>query len=234
MKFKSQVYTQVSGSIGGITYSHNRGGMYTRARSIPTNPNTIRQNAVRMALASMVAYWSTTLTAAQRAAWKVYADATPTTDALGDPLTLTGQQMFLRQSILQEQNEITINQTAPTTNDFGVPVVSLASIVVAAGVLTWTFGVGGAGADDAGIKVFSIGTPLNAGRAFFKGPYQLSTIQSFSSGLTGGSLPQTLATSTDWLADYQPVIGDNLPVRMRLLLDDGRLSAEFKQIITVT
>ena len=43
MKFTSQVYTQASGSVGGLTYSHNRSGMYTRARSTPTDPASTLQ-----------------------------------------------------------------------------------------------------------------------------------------------------------------------------------------------
>ncbi|KKM06452.1 hypothetical protein LCGC14_1743870, partial [marine sediment metagenome] len=47
MLFKSGLITQGSGSIGGLTASHNRGGMYFRARTIPTNPATSFQTVVR-------------------------------------------------------------------------------------------------------------------------------------------------------------------------------------------
>lgn len=88
------VYAQASGSIGGVTYSHNRGGMYTRTRTTPVNPNTERQGEARANLAQSSSAWSTILTDAQRQAWTTYAAATPVVNALGAQLILTGQQMF--------------------------------------------------------------------------------------------------------------------------------------------
>jgi len=44
MKFKSPILSQASGSIAGITFSHNRGGMYVRARAVPTNPGSPQQH----------------------------------------------------------------------------------------------------------------------------------------------------------------------------------------------
>lgn len=96
MKFKSEVLTQASGSIGGVTYAHNRGGLYRRARSIPTNPNSDDQIIVRNYFSSLAVAWRDTLTPAQRDAWSDYAANSPVTDTLGDPLLLTGQQMYIR------------------------------------------------------------------------------------------------------------------------------------------
>lgn len=94
MKFSSLVYAQASGSIGGITYSHNRGGMYTRTRTTPVNPNTARQLEARANLAQASSAWSTLLTDTNRQAWTTYANGTPVVNALGAQLILTGQQMF--------------------------------------------------------------------------------------------------------------------------------------------
>ena len=47
---------QRSGSIGGATWSHNSSGAYIRARSIPVNPNTDRQNAVRVAVRNLAIF----------------------------------------------------------------------------------------------------------------------------------------------------------------------------------
>ena len=49
MLFKSAAFTQASGSVGGLTFAHNRGGMYTRARSIPVNPKTQQTGRCREA-----------------------------------------------------------------------------------------------------------------------------------------------------------------------------------------
>lgn len=101
MKFLSQVLTAASGSIGGVTYSKNRGGMYQRARAIPSNPGTERQGIARENLATAVGLWTNTLTPAQRTSWADYAAATPFTDALGQAVQLTGQQIFVRSTAVR-------------------------------------------------------------------------------------------------------------------------------------
>lgn len=234
MKFLSQVYTAVSGSIGGVTYSRNRSGMYTRGRATPVNPNTIRQQVVRSSMASLVVYWAETLTSPQRAAWADYADNTPVTDSLGQSQTLTGQQMFLRTNIVALQVGGSIISAAPTNFDFGQPVTDVTSIVVAGGTCTTTFSVGGGGTSDTGTKIMQIGVAQNPGRTFFKGPYQQAFAAPFASGVTTIAVPRTLANAAEWLAAYQPDVGDYLPVRLRLLYDDGRLTSPFSTFITVT
>jgi hypothetical protein len=233
MKFTSPVYSAVSGSIAGITYAHNRGGMYARARAVPIDLNTVRQQAIRNGMAAMVVYWSGTLSAAQRAAWGVYAANTPVTDKLGQVHNLTGQQMFLRQASIQQQLALSINQAAPIVFDTGEPVTDIASFVVAAGVGTLTMTVGGAGTSDTCNKLVQIGPPQNAGRTYFKGPWQYARVATGAAATTAFVIPTTLA-SADWLAAYTPIVGDNLPIRVRLLYDDGRLSTPWSQIITVT
>ena len=37
---KTTIVGPLSGSFGGLTASHNRGGQYLRQRSTPTNPNS--------------------------------------------------------------------------------------------------------------------------------------------------------------------------------------------------
>lgn len=116
MKFKSQVITQGSGSIGGTTYSHNRGGMYMRARAIPTNPNSLAQQGVRNSFSTLSQQWGGLLTQLQRDAWTAYAVTTPVTDRLGDPLTLTGQQMFIRCNSLRFLAGYSAVADGPTTS----------------------------------------------------------------------------------------------------------------------
>lgn len=96
MLFKSEVLTQASGSIGGVTYSHNKAGMYRRARSIPVNPNTGFQEQVRSALTEAVNFWTTQLTDTNRATWNLYAANTPVLGVLGDAIQLSGQNMLIR------------------------------------------------------------------------------------------------------------------------------------------
>jgi hypothetical protein len=96
VKFKSALLTQASGSIGGMTASRNRGGLFLRSRVIPVNPNTERQGEARANMATAVGLWSNTLTDSDRQAWTTYANGTPVVDKLGDQLILSGQQMFVK------------------------------------------------------------------------------------------------------------------------------------------
>lgn len=90
---------QISGSIAGTVFSHNRYGPYIRNRSVPVNPNSPAQQAVRANLAYLVAEWHDTLTAVQRAAWAVYAAAINFTNPLGDTIKLTGFNHFIRSNV---------------------------------------------------------------------------------------------------------------------------------------
>ena len=94
MLIKSQLITQASGSIGGLVGSHNAGGMYFRARTIPVNPGSAAQIAVRNIVAQLTAAWTADLTAAQRTAWQTYADNVPTTNRLGDSINIPASSAF--------------------------------------------------------------------------------------------------------------------------------------------
>lgn len=87
------IHGQMSGSIAGNTWSRNRGGQYVRQRRKPVNPNTQKQQRVRTNLGSISSQWAA-LTAAQRAAWRDWAQMNPTLDTLGQPIILSGQQLF--------------------------------------------------------------------------------------------------------------------------------------------
>lgn len=126
MKFKSPVYSSVSGSIAGLTYAHNRGGLYSRARAVPTNPNSASQQSARNALATLATRWRDTLTTGQRAGWTTYAENTPLTDSLGDPLTLTGQQMYLRCNAPRLRASLAVVDAYPVV--FGQADLSLLSV----------------------------------------------------------------------------------------------------------
>ncbi len=115
MKFRSENMTAASGSIGGVTYAHARGGqMYRRARATPINPNTAEQQRTRAAVAAASAGWNT-LTTPQRELWTAYALATPVPGAFGQTQTLTGQQMYVRLNAFRSSVNLTASATPPTT-----------------------------------------------------------------------------------------------------------------------
>ncbi len=98
-----------SGSQGSRTFSHNKGGAYTRNRRIPVNPTTVSQGAVRNQLAASSSNWAN-LTDAQRSAWSAYAAANPVIDRLGSSITISGQSMYVSLNTrLQQMGQPTID-----------------------------------------------------------------------------------------------------------------------------
>lgn len=230
MKFKSPVYSEASGSIAGIVYSHNKGGLYTRARSVPTNPNSPRQQAVRTAMGNVLSRWTDDLSAAQRTAWETYAANTPVLDRLGELRTLSGQQQFLRSNIMREVAGISIVDDAPTVYDTGTPPAFAGSeqFTINASVFDSTVRFGGGASEDGHCLCF-IGASQPASRSFFKGPYQWAAIVTFAQG--AGSVDfATDTTSADWHADHVPADGERVPVRLVAAYVDGRYSQAYQEI----
>ncbi len=95
MKFQSQIITAGSGSIGGTTYGHNKGGMYMRGRGIPYNPNSARQQATRGHFAFYANNWSTSLTQAQRDLWNAYAQTHTVKGPFGEDVYINGISWFI-------------------------------------------------------------------------------------------------------------------------------------------
>lgn len=83
----------LSGSLGGTTASHNKGGAYFRVRAIPTNPDTDAQLAQRARMATTSQQWAA-LTMAQRQSWESWAQQNPRIDALGSSFQLSGAQAY--------------------------------------------------------------------------------------------------------------------------------------------
>lgn len=236
MLFKSQILTQASGSIGGTTFSRNRGGMYTRARTLPTNPNTPRQNAVRSAMTTCVNYWSNELTATERQAWKDYGDNVAVLNRVGDEIYLTGQQQFIRTNVARGAAESMIT-AAPTIFDTGAPITgTVTSITIEANKIGINTGnnsqiwLTNGGASDDGDIIVQFGPPVNAAVNFFKGPYQIAYTVPIAAAGTN-----TLADgSQDDNRQASPLVaGQFRPVRARICYDDGRLTKPWECICEV-
>jgi hypothetical protein len=221
--FKSQIITQASGSVGGLTYSHNKGGMYMRARSIPTNPATAAQVIARNALASMAGRWSTILTQAQRDAWAVYAANVPIIGKLGDPILLSGQQHYIRSNTFRARVDpgnlnLPLVDDAPTVFNIGETGEAAITGNTVGNTLSISFtpGVEWAGADDAACAVFAA-RPQDVSINFFKGPYQFA---GFQEGNT--AIPETPPFTVT--SPFTHVVGQKLFVYVRATQADGRLS----------
>jgi len=220
MKYLSQVYTAASGSIGGVVYSHNKGGGYTRGRSVPSNPNTIYQQTVRNVLAQLAAAWLNSVSVAQRAAWEVFATNVPVVNALGQQFNLSGQQWYLKANTGRVAAGKTRIDAAPT--DFAL--ASLSAVTVGAGAPD-TASVGfvntdaWAGAVGGHLLVYA-SRPQSPTINYFKGPYRLM-------GIINGAV--VLPTSPQAMTLPFPVASEGkIFFRAIATQADGRPSADFR------
>lgn len=181
-----------SGSMAGTTASHNRAGQYLRNRRSPVQPvGTGRRAAIRTAFGAASKGYAG-LTSANQAAWAAYAASYPITDALGQAIVLTGQQMYVAigTQLLQ------LGQAAPT-----VPPIS--NVVASAGVPTFTFVHAGAvtvtptglgAASD--FQLISFSAPQTSGTSFCKTFWQATHV-------AGNSIAAYVAT-TAYNAQFGP------------------------------
>lgn len=115
MKVESTIFSEMRGSLGGMTASRNRYGAYVRNRTIPVDPRSALQIDIRNAMADQKAYWREQISAVDKAAWDVYAANTGWLNKLGKSVNLTGELEYLRQAIPSVQAGIDPIETGPTT-----------------------------------------------------------------------------------------------------------------------
>lgn len=226
MKYLSALITTGSGSLKGITASHNRGGQYLRGRVIPTNPNTSQQQAVRNALSTLQVRFANVLTAAQRTAWQTYGVNTPITDALGNSIVLTGQQMYVKCNTIRLQSGLSVIDAGPSTSgliSLTLPVATIAASGTTASVAfsntdSWATASGGA------LLVYSsrlISPTVN----FFKGPYR------YAGKVLGAATPPT-TPAVITLPFPIGATGTKMGFRYVAVGLDGRPSPELFQLAT--
>jgi hypothetical protein len=174
MKFNSPTFSAASGSMGGTTYARNRFGAYTRKRSVPVQPNSTKQVQAREAFRDSVVSWAS-LTAAQREAWKNYADQVAVKDALGQTIYLTAQNWFIATQALRNRHTPTatpkldaptvFNRSSLATPTYTVTLPSSIQVAFDTGD-EWATAKGG-------ILQIRIGRPQPKSVNFFKGPFTL-------------------------------------------------------------
>lgn len=218
MLFTSPVFSQVSGSVAGLVYSHGRSGMYTRARSTPTNPDSERQRIIKIAMKTLSPLWGQTLTAAQRAAWSLYAANVAMVNPLGQTIFLTGQNHFMRSNIPRIQAGIAVLLIAPTVFDLGTFTAPTIDEAVSA---PNTFDIGFTDTDAwanavGGFMLVYQGRTVGPGRAFFGGPYR------FAGSIVGNPAPPLDPQTFN--AIYRLSEDNIIWVTTRIIQVDGRMS----------
>lgn len=222
MKFKSSIFAQSSGSLAGTVFSHNKGGQYVRNRSTPTNPNTPQQQLIRGLVGGLSNLWTNTLTAAQRAAWDTYAENVTLLNALGEPINVTGLNMYVRSNTARLAAALSRIDAAPTvfnTGDFTPPTFALDEPNDEVDV-TFDNTDAWANEDDAAMLIYT-SAPQGLAVNFWKGPYR------FAGRIDGDST--TAPTSPAAITLATPVAtGQRIFVRAIVVRADGRVSLPFR------
>ncbi len=222
MLYKSNIFSQASGSLDGTVFSHNSSGRYVRNRTIPTNPNTARQAAIRTTFGFTSSIWSTFLTQDQRDSWEPYAKNVPFTNRVGDQIFLSPFNHFCRQNVARSNaslpgvflgpTELTLPEHDPAFNATASADGQLLEISFNE-TLTWV------SEDGAGLLV-SVGLPQPPSRNFFATPYR------FADAIGGdSSSPETspVEINSPWTLGT----GQKIWIRARITRADGRLSTFF-------
>jgi hypothetical protein len=225
MLIKSAILTQGSGSVGGMTLSHNAGGLYLRARTIPTDPGSVFQTVVRDAMSLLTTRWSNDLTQTQRDAWDVYGANVPVTNPLGDPINLSGISHYTRSNIPRVQAGLDTVDDGPTVFTLAPQEAVLYTASEATQLISAAYLDGRSWASETGSAMLLFASrPQQPSINFFKGPYRLAGI---IAGLTG----TPPLTPQDVPAPFPFVDGHRIFMQARMSLVDGRLSSPFRGFI---
>lgn len=222
MKIKSAIITQMSGSIGGLTGSHNKGGLYFRSRAIPTNPGTTQQGVVRALVAQLSNTWQSEVTDAKREEWKTYAENVLLPSPLGDQRAVTALNHYIRSNVPRLQAGLARIDTAPALMNIGDFTSPTFSVAAATDLLSVAF----TNTDDWANELLSsmlvwVSRPMGATIKYFNGPYRYA-------GRINGATPTPPTSPTTIALPFPCVAGQRIFVRVNVTRVDGRLAAPFR------
>lgn len=227
MKIIPALTGPMSGKLGGIVASRNRGGQYFRRRSTPVNPNSQLQTEVRANFATLVSYWNNELDDSERQTWALWAANTPRLDSLGQTHVLTAQNAFIGFNSLRIQASLSILKENTGAYNRG-EAISAASISYVNGPpveldLALTYG---ANPSAAGVTLIYQGRPQNQTVNFYKGPYRFVRTYPITAGV-----PFTAFNMDPDDLPFPPGEDRNFPIRIVNLYNDGRYTNGFESIM---
>lgn len=210
---------QMSGSVAGNVHARNRFGNYMRARTKPVNPMSDRQVVARTRVSYLAEYWSTDLTALQRAGWETYAAAVAMTNKLGETIHLTGFNHFLRTNCANMQAGPGVSENAPLILSLPEKDYQLtcSAETIAGQLFTFTCdNAGWAANGDPKIAIFLyVGKAQLASRNFFGGPWRYMDYIDAVDGAAG--------TGT-YVSPFSFALGQKVWFQARVLTESKRLS----------
>lgn len=101
-----------SGSVAGVTSSHNRFGQYRRSRAIPVQPRTPKQTATRSYLTAGSSSWRS-LSDTDRQLWNDYAAQIVRSGRLGSGYSPTGAMLYAGATVLTQGAVIDVPDALP-------------------------------------------------------------------------------------------------------------------------
>jgi hypothetical protein len=196
----SSIVSGARNSVGGQTYSQNKGGAYVKSKPLPTQPRTAAQRQVRANFATNSKAWSGVLSDAQRSAWTFFAQANPYTNIFGASKILSGIAMSMKLNQVLAQIGVAYLEDAPS--DLSVPtlaeVTSLSSIWSTGTITTLSLATA-AQSTVAGARYYVFATkPLAPGKTAGVSDFRY----------IGNYAAVAAATSVDILADYTNTFTD--------------------------
>ncbi|MBA7607832.1 hypothetical protein ES703_15001 [subsurface metagenome] len=223
--------TDARGSMAGNTYSKNRFGKYIRSRTKPINPRSARQSAARILIMMLAEQWrETPMNDAKRLAWGTYSKGVDWGNKLGETVTLTGFNHFIRSNAALLTAGGTLVTDGPP--DIGLPPGDEDFAVVFNATtqkISVTFGAAKDWAKETGAYLsVEMGRPQAASREFFNGPWRnAGSIAGVDT--TGVSSPQLLDPP------FTLTPGQKVWARARIIRKDSRCSTHFRaerQVVT--
>ena len=211
---------EARGSIGGSTFSRNRGGMYIRNRATPTNTVTPARTTARALFATISSSWETVLTQAQRAAWDAWAELAPEAESLnklGDTIRIGGKAAFQR---INMRLAFAGLAQVTATPDSSAPATPVITGIDAQRQLTGDFLL------TADASTVPAATHLQ----LFAGPYvkpgqTLLHKNNLRLVATGTAATTNVSGGASWVSRYGPVqAGQRIAMAIRALRNDGLVS----------
>lgn len=150
-----------------VVFSIWRGLNYVRTFIVPTNPNTSRQSEIRGLFTSAARAWSA-ISAAQRFAWRAFADLSPLHDVFGGSYTASGINAYLGLYIIAEDSGNTAVSDPPVTASPVALITPDANPGTLSGEIDIIWG-GASEGDNADVWVTSL---IPVGRKIQKGDYR--------------------------------------------------------------
>ena len=228
MKYLGVLIKGASGSLGGLTASHNKYGDYFRGRTTPVNPNSTRQQLVRSIFAGLSNAWSVDLTQTQRNGWNLYGQEVSVIDALGQMIHLTGYCHYLRSNSIALLAGVDRIDEPPTTFILGEPDETMAGTISEAtqkvsvafdDTRAWC-------SEDNAVMQISMSRPASPGVIWIPKINRVA-------GYIKGASAEPAQSPVEIAVPFAVVEGQKVTITGRILRADGRLSGPFRDGATV-